>query len=448
MNAVKANMKPLQQPKEHIKEWPDLWFSEHKRAGYVAITDFESQLFYGSNDVTTVISRTEGKEKQFISLNAFDVDWDNKQFSRQSDRLKQIRNIGIDIDQYNLGLSIDEALDEIQAMILSNVIPEPSLVLTSRGIQLLYKINRGASPDMAWLASFITEQFISKLQHIGADSNAKDMSRVMRVPNSVNERNKALVKPNTWNNEAYTLEELQAYCKPLDRFRSRQKVKNNIVNFSNDKNLIRYYKTNYARLRDLRRLIELRNGDLTGMRNVFLYIYSYHQSLVLNTQKEVLSSVRNTFEGIYSITDKPMSDREFERTVKSAYKDAEEFFNSFKKNGYNVIYGHNDGIKKPMRTSTLIERLKITEDEQYHLGSIRNSEVDKRQRADKARAKRRSQGVKPMEEYNESRKEQKQSKMDQLKKLINDKPNATKAELARDLGIGRTYLYQLLKKIK
>src|SRR5699024_11949693 len=109
--------------------------------------------------------------------------------------------------------------------------PRPTLfpytTLFRSGIQLFYSIDRGASPDISWLVGYITEQLISKLEHIGADGNAKDLSRVMRVPNSVNERNNSTVKPEIWNDAAYTLQELQTYCRPIEQFGSRKKKRNN-----------------------------------------------------------------------------------------------------------------------------------------------------------------------------------------------------------------------------
>src|SRR5699024_10386752 len=371
-------MQALQQASQ-LTNWFDLWFDDYKRTGYVAVTDFKMQHFYGANDIERLIGATAGKKEQYISINAFDVDWKNGIYSREAEYLKQIRNIAIDIDQYNLGLTIDETIDEIHSLVVTNRIPEPNLVLTSRGVQLFYSIDRGASPKMAWLVSYITEQLISKLRHVGADSNAKDMSRVMRVPNSINERNNALVTPTIWNDTKYSLQELQSYCRPLEEYETRKRKQGNIIYLPTNEKLQQIYKTNYARLRDFNRLIESRQGDFTGMRNVFLYMYSYHQALVLNTQKDVIASVRNTFQNVYSKTDKPMSNREFETTVKSAYKDAREFFNHFKDNGYNVIYKTNDGIKKPYKTSNVIKKLNITEDEQRLMGSIRNSSIAREQ---------------------------------------------------------------------
>lgn len=438
-------MQALQEVSQ-LKNWHDLWFDDNKRTGYVAVTDFKRQMFYGSNDIEKIVSKTAGKRKQFISINAFDVDWKNKVYSRETARLKQIRNIAIDIDQYNLDLSIDETLDEIQSLVMTNRIPEPNLILTSRGIQLFYSINRGASPDMAWLTSYITEQLISKMKHVGADSNAKDMSRVMRVPNSVNERNDALVKPSIWNDTKYSLQELQSYCRPLDRFETRQKKQWNIVYLPMTGKLAQMYKTNYARLRDFNKLIELRQGDFTGMRNVFLYMYSYHQSLVLNTQKDVLISVKKTFESIYSKTDKPMSIREFERTVKSAYKDAREFYVHCEGNGFNVIYNQNDGIKKPYNTSNIIKMLNIKEDEQRLMGSIRNSDIEREQRAAYMRNKRRSEGAKPMSEYQNQRKQQQNKRFEHLKQLLLDNPNLTHEELSQSIGVS-TKTIQRLKNL-
>lgn len=439
------------QQTKRLKEWYDLWFDEHKKAGYVAVTDFKRQYFYGSNDIERLIDATNGKERQFISINAFEVDWENKVFSRETARLKQIRNIAIDLDQYKLGLTVDEVIDELKALILDDEIPEPNLVLISRGIQLFYTIDKGASPSLAWLAGYITEQFISKLQHVGADSNAKDMSRVMRVPNSINERNNSVVKPYIWNDEAYTLQKLQAYCRPLDKFSSREETKKKIARLPSNLALEQYYKTNYARRNDLLKLFELRNGDFTGCRDFFIYILSYHQSLILNSEEDVFHAVKNDIKGIYTRDPKAKKDKVTDswirKTVKSAYKDAEGFFNHFKANGYRVVYQTADGVIKPYKTDNIIKLLNITEEEQRAMSTLRSERIAKEQHAEYMRNKRRSEGVRPMQEYQKARKDAKQAKIDELRQLLKDNPGMTKTELAKALNIGRTHLYNLLKEL-
>ena len=439
------------QQTKRLKEWYDLWFDEHKKAGYVAVTDFKKQYFYGSNDIERLIDATIGKKGQYISINAFDVDWENKVFSRETARLKQIRNIAIDLDQYKLGLTVDEVIDELKALILDDEIPEPNLVLISRGIQLFYTIDKGASPSLAWLAGYITEQFISKLQHVGADSNAKDMSRVMRVPNSINERNNSVVKPYIWNDEAYTLQKLQAYCRPLDKFSSREETKKKIARLPSNLALEQYYKTNYARRNDLLKLFELRNGDFTGCRDFFIYILSYHQSLILDSEEDVFHAVKNDIKGIYTRDPKAKKDKVTDswirKTVRSAYKDAEGFFNHFKANGYRVVYQTADGVIKPYKTDNIIKLLNITEEEQRAMSTLRSERIAKEQHAEYMRNKRRSEGVRPMQEYQKARKDAKQAKIDELRQLLKDNPGMTKTELAKALNIGRTHLYNLLKEL-
>lgn len=378
-----------------IKDWTDCWFGPTKRTGYISVTDLNRQKFYGANDINALLSDTEGIEKRFISLNAFTFG------SRETSNLKQIRNIGIDLDQYKLGLSIDDVIDEIHSLILDDIIPEPNLILSSRGVQLFYAIKDGAAPNMGYLVSYITDQFIGKLKHIGADSNAKDLSRVMRAPNSINERNGAIVEPSIWNDKEYTLQELLSYCKPMEQFETRKKKKAKIIRFSprNQESLSLFYQTNFVRLQDLEKLISIRKGDFSYKRNTFLYIYAYHQSLHCNTFTNLEYFAREVFTRIHSTSGKAMRKAEFTRTIKSAYNDAREFFDYYKANGYKIIYKANDGIIKPYRTSNLIDKLEITEDEQRQLKRLVGPKVAKEKDAERKRKERRAAGVKSREEY-------------------------------------------------
>lgn len=422
--------------RERLDHWSDLWFSEQKKAGYVAIGSVSRPSYYGYNDKARIPLVTAGKEQCFITLNAFGADFQKGLFSRRAEHLKQIRNIGIDLDQYKLGITVEQAIDTLQVLILEEKIPEPNLVLTSRGVQVFYSISGGASPKMEWLASYITEQFIEKLQGLGADYNAKDMSRFMRVPFSVNERNGATVEAEIWHPEAYTLQELQAYCRPLQRYKQGKDQKGRIIQLAEvDSKLLLFYRTNYARLRDFRKLIELREGDFTGHRNVFLYVYAYHQSLVSNTLEAVKIAVKSDLAGMYSRTDKPMTKKEMDKTISSAYHDCEKFFKAYRANGNRMIYSRNDGIIKPYTTGNLIKKLEITESEQYLMSSIRNADIAKKQHADYMLEKRRAEGVGSMTEYNKTRSNQKAVRMAKIAELMALNPSITNQELAEALNV-------------
>jgi hypothetical protein len=426
----------IQPNTEKLTDWHSCWFGEGKRTGYVTVTDFCFQKSYGAKDIKALINDTFGIKSRFVSLNAFTFG------ERQSIHLKQIRNVGIDLDQYKKGLSIDQGLDALQALILEKKIPEPNLVLTSRGIQLFYTIKGGAASKMSWLSSFITEQYISKLRHIGADGNAKDVSRVMRVPYSVNERNGEIVKPEIWNPYPYTLQELQAYCKPLDNFGYKGKKKAEIKRIIPN-NLSFFYKTNYIRLTDLDTLIGLRNGDFTGKRNLLIYIYAYHQALICSSLADTESFMLNVLERIHSKTDKPMSKTEFKRTVRSAYEDSKKFFDHFKANGFKVVYKLNDGIIKPYKTTSLIDKLDITTDEQRALHRMHTGIVSKEKDAERKCKERRSAGMKSMQEYNEQRKEQTEDKLLELQRILNDSPKLSNRKIANLMGISESYVRKL-----
>src|SRR5699024_12397719 len=58
-----------QTQQKRIKDWTDIFFSTN--AGYVAVTDFKEQTFYGCRDIKHVQRVTEGQYEHYISINAF-----------------------------------------------------------------------------------------------------------------------------------------------------------------------------------------------------------------------------------------------------------------------------------------------------------------------------------------------------------------------------------------
>lgn len=436
-----------EQIREPLNDWLDLWLSENKRAGFIALTNFERQWFYNSDEGLKLKSETVGRRDIYMSLNAFGYD-SNRRLTRLTKQLKQIRNIAIDIDQYKLGLSIDDVKDTIHALVLDDSIPEPNLVLTSRGVQIFYTLHEGAAPEMAWLAGYITEQLVAKLDHIGADYNATDMSRVMRVPYTINSRNGAVVSPGIWNNTAYTLQELQAYCKPLTRKDYSENKLADVIQLPTG-NVAQFHRTNWARKRDLLKLLELRNGDLTGCRNIYVYILAFQQTLIVQdgNYSKVQSSVSEVLKGMYT-TDPTAEDSDnwFETTVKSAYEGAVGFLNHLKVNNYNVIYRMNDGIVKTMNTRKIIKKLNITEDEQREMGSLRSEKIKREQRAEYSRTYRRERGSVSREAYEKHRLSQKAELTQRIQKLKAE--GMKQKEIAEALSISKSRVSQLLKELK
>src|SRR5699024_9471908 len=117
-----------------------------------------------------------------------------------------------------------------------------------------------------------------------------------------------------------------------------------------------------------------------------------------------------------------MTKSKFNRTIKSAYNDAKQFFNYYKANGYRVIYKDNDGITKPYKTSNIIEMFNITEAEQYERNSLRDPSTKRRKDIKKLERERRTKAMRTMQEYNDEQQQQKLTRGGLLKQLLKDNP--------------------------
>jgi|SRR5699024_1767523 len=435
-----------QTQQKRIKDWTDIFFSTN--AGYVAVTDFKEQTFFGSRDIKHVKRVTEGQPDQYISINAFKGWHEVGTPTRQTKDIKQIRNIAIDIDQYELGLTKEQAINEIQALMVRNIIPRPNMITHSNGIQLFFNIDGGASTvnSIAWWTGYITDQFIGKLKHVGADPNAKDLSRVMRVPYSINSRNNSIVTPLIWKVTPYSLQELYKYCKPYDVFKSRKLLKHDKLPYGTTL----MNRVNYARLVDLERYIDITGGNLTYKRTIFLFIYAFHQSLHESTKTNLHHKMEGVRKRIYSTDDKPLSDNKFYETINSAYDYAGKFFEYLKENNFKIHDNGADGVIKPYTSENIVKKLgidKLDDDVQKTFNTIVSKRIRKLKEKDRAEAYRREQGIRPIEKYQEERKQRKQAKIDELKALMKSEPDLSKTAIAKRLGIGRTHLYNLLNGI-
>lgn len=443
------------QQREQIRTWEDVFFSEQRDVGFMAVLDLEKPnqphtRFFKRKDLEQLIAETTGKPDRYISLNAFN------RFSRKSEYVTQLRTIAIDVDQYKKGLTHDDVMRRVYYLVAENKIPMPNLVLKSRGVQLFYSIHDGASYKMAWLTKYVTRQITGMLEDHGADYNAIDPSRVFRVPYSINSRNNSLVTPEILYNQAYSLDELRAFFPEVKRYTYKPKAdkQKNVVPFRRLSATNNYAVVNVNRAADIEKLIEIRNGDMTGCRNAALYVYCFHASQSFSSYETLLSKARKTFSAVYTTDSKQarcLTESEIERTAKSAFEDGKAFKHYLAANGYKIRFMPNDGVIKPLNSKNLIEKLGITVAEQEQLKSIVNESIryERKNERDKQRkaAKRRAEGMQTMSEYNEQRATGKAAKLLKLAELKASNPGATQRQLAEMMGMSLTTVNRLLKEI-
>ncbi|MCP3033443.1 hypothetical protein LF817_19135 [Halobacillus sp. A1] len=469
--------------REKIEHWTDLWFTDTKKYGYVEVSNLGNgyKKSYGANNIEEMVTDSTGVEERYISLNAFGFG------SRREEDLKQLRNICIDIDQYKIKVSgiedldglkemskksemhkkvmtvdeyeksgkelddlrpmtVEEGLDVVRGLIVAGEIPEPNLVLTSRGIQIFYSIQGGASTKIGWLYSYINDQFVSKTRDINSDPRAQDITGARRMPGSVNARNGSEVKWEIWCDEPYTLTELSRYCEPIKKLKTSKKKAKVYEFIDKDKKekLKGIYEQNYIRVSDLENLIKIRKGDMTGMRNSLLYVYSFHYALYDQSFVNLERRMNSVFKRIYSKDSKKVSEREIEKTILSAYEGAVRYFSILKANGFKKFGRTRDGIIKPYTSKNLIKMFEVDEIEQQNMQDIVGEK--EKLRRDMMR-QRETRGSVSRAEYNKGRTLSKVEKIETLKKILADEPNLSNNKIGEKMGISGKYVGDLKKEI-
>lgn len=322
-------------------------------------------------------------------------------------------------------------LDEISNKIFDeDILPYPSAyVLSGRGVWLLWRLDGTSSTQHSREREHFNRAMKSinhTLRPWGADPSAVDPARLTRLAGSINSRNNNRVVVLEADSASFNLRELtETYfsCteavewaqtpQPIRKSKEDIKRSHRGISKSTGKNTGTLLK---ARMADFRTLVELRNGNMTGMRNFLIYTLSYHSLRLYGTDpQDVLEDIKQLNE---RFTD-PIPDRKLVNTFASA-----------------LMRNPNYKLKT---NSNLIAELAITEEEQRHLQTIISPQEKHRRRT----AKRRAEGQVPKEEYQANRKKKQQERVEQLRQLIKENPKITNRELQERLELSRPAIHKL-----
>ncbi len=434
-----------------IDEWHEVYISDKKARGYVATLDLSRKFYdhahteyWGRRDVARLIDITEREQRyayrnMYLSLNAFQAGPDGL-IHRRENHLAQIRNIGLDIDCYNVGLTAEEAAKKIHDMIAKSEIPNPNLLIWSgNGLQLIYSIEGGAAPTdgMKWLARYITTQLVGKTASLGADYACGDLARVFRLPGTINEKpgkKKRRVGVEIWRRLEYTVSDLYAYCEPY----KRRNVPGKVLHLPDIKAAGNSVKAlNLARANDLIRLVDIRGGAIEN-RNMMTYDYCVALALNDLSETQVIAAAQQ-FDARFDCPQKPQT---VKRTARSAYKVAREYWKAYAENGYKK-HGLEQSLVKPKQNRTIIDQQGITSEEMAEMTTL----IDKDEKYKRKVAKRRAAGSVTMAEYNSSRATQKANRAAELQKLKEQYPKAKQKELADFMSVSDRTIRNLLKEL-
>ena len=337
------------------------------------------------------------QENVYISINTFYSTF------RRLEYIKELKAQFIDLDIYKTGFTKEQIIMHLEADYFNKSIPRPNLIIDSgRGLYLIWLLNSVPSKALPlWKA--IEEYLYSVLKPFGADRQALDPTRILRVPGSINSKSKTTVKVIEQYDYIYDLREIQnEYLPELEERKAKKKGRPSKTVF-----IHRERSLYYARIQDIIKLCELREYDLKGHRELILFLYRYYLCYFLeDTQKALGDVLELNREFIY-----PLSETEVIRATRSAEK---------------VYLSKNKDYK--YKNETLIELLVITELEETYMTTIISNKESKRRRS-----------IRDEKRYKEKLKlEGKMSKKEELEQL------RAKIKSLREQGFKNKEIMQML----
>ena len=289
------------------------------------------------------------EDNVYITLNTFYKTY------RRIECIKELNALFIDLDIYKTGFTKEQILINLNENYFKQSMPIPNFIIDSgRGLYLIWLIKK--VPSMAlplWKA--VEEYFYKTLKEFGADRQALDATRILRVPGSFNSKTHTEVKIIDNYDYFYELREIQSeYMPELSEKAPVRRGRPKKVKY-----IFRERSLYYARIMDIIKLCELREYDLKGHRELILFLYRYY---LCYFTEDVKKALYDTLE-LNSMFKQPLAEKEVTRATKSAET-------VFKKENKDYKY----------KNETLINLLEISDEEQREMITIIDDEEYKRRK--------------------------------------------------------------------
>ena len=384
-----------------------------KSEGYITIAKKEfgySQWHYKKDELLEHTEDIINDINTYVSQNTF------YRPQRRIENIKELRAIYIDIDCYNSKYTKEAVKYFLENDLYGSKIPAPNYLIDS-GRGLYYVILIKPVPSMAMPLWYAVQRYIfNELKKFGADANALDPTRVLRIVGTLNSKSGTCVKVLDAHDYEYSLKEIQEEYLPeiSQKKKSKGRPKKMVSLFTE-------YSLYYSRVKDIAMICELRNYDVEGHRETILFLYRYFSACFTEDAEEAL---RRALE-LNAMFKKPLPENEVIQDTKSATRAYE-----------NRLYKYTN--------TKLIEILDITLDEQQHFVTIISGKEKYRRSADKQKEKKKAK------RRNEKGLTQKQQELEDLKlRIIKLKNEGNKnKDISEKLDIPLKTLERHITKIR
>lgn len=289
-------------------------------------------------------------ENIYITLNTF------YKPCRRLECIKELNCVYIDLDYYKTKYTKDQIIMNLEGNYFNKIIPATNYIIDSgRGLALIWLINKVPSKALPlWKA--VQEYLYKQLKEFGADRQALDATRILRVPGSINSKSKTVVSIIDEYDYIYDLREIQKEFLPELKPKEKKKGRPKKINY-----IYRERSLYYARIQDITKLCELREYDLRGHREIILFLYRYY---LCSFTEDVQKALEDVLE-LNSMFTYPLKENEVIRATRSAEK---------------CYLDKNKEYK--YKNETLIELLEITEYEETQMSTIISKNEYKRRDRD------------------------------------------------------------------
>jgi len=294
---------------------------------------------------------------------------DYVRMKRTADNLYGVSSIVLDLDTYHSVHEYDTDEEMLQEMrpVIDRIGIEPNMYINSgHGRYLVFSFNNInlSVPEMRKLYQETVKKLIYQFKEFGADAKCCDITRVFRIPGNINPKTGEKAYIVECFESRVTLSELATavgICKGKtvsEKKRKSRKRKFEMYYPSLGKS--RYTKANIQRDEDFNTLLELRNYDMEGYRNILFHLMSVN-CFYLGMDED---SVREYLNGV-------------NRSLVSPYDSLDAVIRYAKRNYDRYEEDYEGTVKYTNRT--IVDLLDITEEEQEHMKQlIGQKEADKR----------------------------------------------------------------------
>jgi hypothetical protein len=355
------------------------------------------QRSYPLGYLPTFLRTTDPAQTTFISQGEF---WEP---NRRTVNLARIGLSFIDLDTYRspiAHLRDREVVEFVRTRCDEERVPDPSLMVASgRGYYAKWLFDKPIPRDALPRWNAVQQRLIGALRDVGADAGARDVSRVLRVVGTTNEKTGERVRI-MWSNDVdgapvrYGFDKLADETLDLLRQshheRKDERDVDRIVRTGKQRAALlstAFTQTSlwWARLEDLRRLVKLRsycNGVPEGYRDWFLFVAVTALGWCVNPNV--------VYREIAALG------REFAPTLSRAdwYS-----YTSTTRNRARASWGSDHEERYRYTTARLIERLSITPAEMRHLSTLIDSDEKRRRDREDIQKRRRAAGAVPRDVY-------------------------------------------------